>query len=144
MSAYMCSEKQLTVLAAYAVKHCPEAVPYRFRTSLDQDGFERTPGGYKRTISTVFGMLVSENLASLNARYGARDNEATFDEYVPDEKALKLTLPALHIIKLCHHYAYQSCEHDGWKGSDARKLIDAIESHAVHNLPGYVEAPWGI
>ena len=88
-------------------------------------------------------MLVSENLASLHCRY-PEDAKGDPEAYVLDEKALQTTLPALHMIKLCHHYAYQSCEHSGWQSSDARKLIDAIESHAVHNLPGYTDAPWGI
>jgi hypothetical protein len=48
------------------------------------------------------------------------------------------------MIKLCHHYAYQACEHDGWEASDARKLVDAIEAHAVRHLPGYDDAPWGV
>lgn len=135
MSAYMCSERQLTILAAYAVVHCHDAIPYSMRAS-ESDA---------RTMSRVFSMLVTENLASLAARYPAdTSGEATFDAYQLQRKAVTERLPALHIIKLCHHYAYQSCEHDGWKASHARKLIQAIEAHAVCNLPGYDDAPWGV
>lgn len=74
MSAYMCSERELTVLAAYAVKHCQHALSYETRREVDGN-FELERGGYDR---------------------------------------------------------------------DARKLIDAIEAHAVHSLPGYNDAPWGI
>ncbi len=145
MSAYMCSEKQLTVLAAYAVKHCLDSVPRRLRPALDNDGFEHKPGAYNRAIRCVFSMLVSENLASLASRYPEdTSGQATFDSYSVDDRMLREELPKVHIIKLCHHYAYQSCEHDGWRDSEARKLIDQVESHAVHNLPGYNEAPWGI
>lgn len=143
MSAYMCSERQLTILAAYAVKHCLDAVPYALRSDLDTDGFEHKRGARERVLARVFWMLAGENLASLAARYpGEAHGQAT--DYTPVDAARKETLPAVHMIKLCHHYAYQACEHDGWKASAARKLTGAIEAHAVHHLPGYDDAPWGL
>ncbi len=143
MSAYMCSERQLTILAAYAVKHCLDAVPGDLRRDLDSDGFERKAGERDRVLARVFWMLAGEKLASLAARYpGDAHGQAT--DYTPVEAARKETLPAVHMIKLCHHYAYQACEHHGWKESAACRLIRAIESHAVHNLPGYDDAPWGV
>jgi hypothetical protein len=148
MSAYMCSERQLTILAAYAVKHCAGDVPYALRTELEDGRFERRPGDYDRTVGNVFSMLVRENLASVNHRYPVRINspesEAMLADYKPHADGRRETLPALHIIKLCHHYAYQACEHPGWQDSDARKLVDAIEKHAVRCLPGYDAAPWGL
>jgi hypothetical protein len=142
MSAYMCSERELTVLAAYAVEHCLHAVPYEMKAS------ENTA----RTQARVFSMLVSENLASLGylcpARANSSEHEAIFDAYTFDKAALRspavVAMPALHIIKLCHHYAYQSCEHPGWEASAACKLVRAIEAHAVRDLPGYDAAPWGL
>jgi hypothetical protein len=144
MSAYMCSERQLTILAAYAVKHCQHALSYEMRREVDGN-FELAPGGYNRTIGRVFAMLVSENLASLAYRYPSdKSGEATFDAYKVDRKALDERLPAIQVIKLCHHYAYQACEHPGWKDSEACRLVKAIESHAVPTLPGYDDAPWGL
>lgn len=144
MSAYMCSRRQLTILAAYAVKHCQHALSYDMRREVD-GGFELYHGGYDRTIGRVFSMLVSENLASLNHRYPAdKTGEATSDDYAAEPKALTERLPALHIIKLCHNYAYQACEHTSWEASEACRLMKAIESHAVRQLPGYDDAPWGV
>jgi len=145
VSAYMCSERELTLLATYAVKHCLDAVPYRLRTLLERDGFERRTGDFERTVGNVFAMLTAANLASLSHRYPGDtiEHAATSDSYCPVFVRLS-DYPPLTVIKLCHHYAYQACEHDGWKDSDARKLVDTIESHAVHNLPGYDAAPWGI
>lgn len=142
MSAYMCSELELTVLAAYAVANCLDAVPYDMRAS----------GNTARTQSRVFSMLVSENLASLAARYPGeattKNNELCFDTFTFQTAALRSPrvagMPALHIIKLCHHYAYQACEHPGWETSAACKLVRAIEAHAVLDLPGYDAAPWGL
>jgi len=145
MSAYMCSERQLTILAAYAVKHCLEDVPYDLRTELERDGFERTRGGHDRTVARVLRMLARENLESLEYRYpSGTPVDDLAPGYEPVAAARKETLPALHMIKLCHHYAYQACEHPGWQDSAARKLVDAIEAHAVRRLPGYDDAPWGV
>lgn len=144
MSAYMCSERQLTILAAYAVKHTQHAIPYDMRNEVDGT-YELKPGGYDRTIRRVFSMLVSENLASLAYRYpDDTSGNATVDSYAVHSASIKADLPVLHIIKLCHNYEYQACEHPGWQDSTARKLVKAIETHAVPCLPGYDDAPWGL
>lgn len=148
MSAFMCSDRHLGILAAYAVAHVLEAVPYNLRSELERDGFEHKPGATYRTISRIASMLASENLKSLAYRY-PRDHHldaAAYDSIdIPRtiEADARMT-PALHIIKACHCYAYQACEHPGWQDSAARKLVDAIEADAVHRLPGYGAAPWGL
>lgn len=148
MSAFMCSDRHLGILAAYAVRNVLEAIPYDLRSELERDGFEHRPGATLRTISRVASMLASENLKSLAHRY-PRDHHldaASYDSFdIPAtiETEARLTLP-LTIIKACHCYAYQASEHPGWQDSAARKLVDAIEAHAVRRLPGYDDAPWGL
>lgn len=147
MSAFMCSDRHLGILAAYAVAHVLEAVPYGLRSELELDGFEHRRGATYRTISRVASMLMSENLRSLAHRY-PRDHHLDAEAYDAFElprtiEADARKLPRMHIVKACHCYAYQACEHPGWQASDARKLIDAIEAHAVRNLPGYADASWG-
>lgn len=149
MSAYLCSERELSVLAAYALRFTLDRIPAALTRDVEGDGFERRPGGWKRTHARVFSCLLSENLASLSYRYpdDKPSHAASFDTYAPIEAAERIAVmetPKLHIIKLCHHYAYQSCEHPGWKDSNAKRIIDAVEAHAVHHLPGYDAAPWGI
>jgi hypothetical protein len=146
MSAYMCSNRQLTVLAAYAIRHALDAVPYSLRHDEIDGGPECAPGAVNRSIGRVVAMLGGENLASLAYRYPDQPNEGEtlYNELELDRSALDERLPALTMIKLCHHYAYQSSEHPGWKHSDARKLVKAIEAHAVRSLPGYDAAPWGL
>jgi hypothetical protein len=48
------------------------------------------------------------------------------------------------LIKQCHCYEYQACEHPEWEGSAARKFVRRIEREAIRRLPGYEAAPWGI
>ncbi|HEY6728323.1 MAG TPA: hypothetical protein VI197_30140 [Polyangiaceae bacterium] len=148
MSAFVCSDTHLAVLASYAVRNCLEDVPYALRTELERDGFEHKPGGYMRTVARVASMLARENLLSIEDRYpgdhsGEHEAYETFTiSKVAETRAREL--PALTIIKACHCYAYQACEHPGWEASDARKLTNAIEAHAVRHLPGYDAAPWGL
>lgn len=40
-------------------------------------------------------------------------------------------------------YEYQSCEHPGWKTSEAKRFLDALTGACVRRLPGYDKAPWG-
>jgi hypothetical protein len=148
MSAFMCSDNHLAILASYAVRNCLEAVPYALRTEVERDGFELKPGGYMRTVARVASMLARENLLSIAHRYpgdhaGEQEAYASFD--VPHgTQARAAALPVIAIIKACHCYAYQSCEHGTWEGSQAHTLVQAIEAHAVRHLPGYDAAPWGL
>ena len=77
-------------------------------------------------------MLWKENQNSIYARYGCGDDYGnigditkksqlgSYVEYNPDQ-----------VILSCACYGYQSCEHDGWADSDAKKLIDAIKQEAI-------------
>ena len=72
MSAFMCSDRHLGILAAYAVAHVLEAVPYGLRSELERDGFEHRPGATYRTISRVASMLMSENPCHPGCSHPAR------------------------------------------------------------------------
>jgi len=48
----------------------------------------------------------------------------------------------VYALKAVCCYRYQSCEHPGWKGSEASRFCDALERVAVELLPGFSEAPW--
>lgn len=131
MSAFMCSNLHLSILAVYAVRHdldrCLEDLPDRKRQ-------ER-----------LFRLLARENLASLDARYPRSSHEAESEnaELVgPLQRNAEVS--PIQLIKLCHCYAYQACEHRAWQESEARKVVDDIVGHAVMHLPGYEEAKWGI
>lgn len=92
-------------------------------------------------VDEVYRVLATTNRDSLDARYPNDPGEALGKVCT---KTLTEQIPPLHIIKACHCYAYQSCEHTGWKGSRAESIVGRIESHAVHALPGYKDAPWGL
>ncbi len=92
--------------------------------------------------------LLHENFLSVNYRY-REDEETTvytfkpiYDGYV--EVGKKRLLKPIDIIKLCHCLEYQSCEHPSWQQSFAKDFLDRVVSAALHELPGYDTAPWGL
>lgn len=125
MSAFMCSDRHLTVLAAYAVRH-----------ELD----DALPGTPAQRLQGAFSLLERANVASLDGRYPGESDGAFLGKLVrPDEPVEPIVL-----IKACHCYAYQACNSREWHESRAKVLCDRIEAHAVRHLPGYDEAPWGV
>lgn len=134
MSAWLCSDLHLSVLAIYTVAS---------RLDLIGESDEKLAVRERR----VFCALKRENLASLAARYPSdRHCDEPEETWRLDERARfkARELSKVAIIKLCHCYAYQACEHRDWADSLAKKQVDAIEAHAVQHLPGYDDAPWGI
>ena len=83
--------------------------------------------------------LLAENRASVNHRYNEDEFEApyTLTRYAGPFNPVA-------IIKAIHCYRYQSCEHPGWKASEAHDLCEALESRMIHELPGYDAAPWEV
>lgn len=45
-------------------------------------------------------------------------------------------------LKLLDCLEYQSCEHPGWRDSDARAFCEALRRQMIACLAGYDEAPW--
>jgi len=92
----------------------------------------------KKECDFIGNELTKENYKSVNYRYSEDDKAPKYSyEYNGGWKPIE-------IIKSCHCYGYQSCEHDGWKDSISHSFINALKESLIHELPGYDEAPWGI
>lgn len=88
----------------------------------------------------VFGqILTNENYRSVNYRY----SENTPIEIYRHRLGEKILDPVT-ILKACDCYDYQSCETSDYPKTDAAMLINNIRFAAIHCLPGYDEAPWGL
>lgn len=95
-------------------------------------------------------MLWDENRKSIDYRY---PDCAGNDENCPGEVGEDFRyqhsgrcwskMDAVQVIKACHCYRYQSCEHPGWERSLAASFIEVLIAAAVHSLPGYDAAEWG-
>jgi len=96
----------------------------------------------------VARILYDENVKSVAHRY---PNDAP-DELPGSTGTVPLfrstnphrAYPAITILKALDCLEYQSCEHPGWEDSLARFIVDQLRKAAIHNLPGYNDAPWGI
>ena len=124
MSAFMCSDAHISALVNAAVEY-EIGLPVN---AADPDA--------------QFRMLVTENVKSLEARYGKP--AALEDAPGPHRFTRGPALPALYVMKLAQSYRYQSCEHDGWETSKAKRWIANLISGLIYELPGYDAAPWSI
>lgn len=86
----------------------------------------------------VGSMLLAENARSVNHRYSEDELEPVYEfSRVPRSQ-----YDAVTVLKAVSCYEYQSCEHEGWQGSDAQRFCDALRHAAIAKLPGYSDAPW--
>jgi hypothetical protein len=51
---------------------------------------------------------------------------------------------AIQVLKALSCYEYQSCEHPGWKDSDAFNFCAGLKDRAISALPGYDDARWEV
>ena len=131
MSAFLCTDYHFNTLAAYAANQ------------------ERRIGWSGHTNPQITATLLKkENVRSLHHRYPDdpwwRDTDAEFEAAIIFDSSIQYPDDPATILKACDCYDYQSCETDDYRQSEAAKLIDGIRSYAIHNLPGYDDAPWGL
>ena len=87
-------------------------------------------------------MLLRENYVSVNHRYDENPT-AMLDEPYAYSRVHKKIDP-VQVLKAIECLEYQSCEHPGWKTSEARTFLKSLEAKAISQLQGYDEADWDI
>lgn len=93
----------------------------------------------RETAGRVGAVLLAENRRSVDHRYDEGEWEEPYlFEPVPGWPDPVIVLSAI----AC--YEYQSCEHPGWRTSEAHAFCQALQARAIRLLPGYDEAPWEI
>lgn len=148
MSAFVLAREHIAFLVNAAFRRRQgETLYYHW----DGGGHQCQPGDSDAAVR-IAQVLWAENVASVAHRYSGdarsklpgmvRDAEAGFEygRHEWDHREPNW----VQVLKACDCYAYQSCEHPGWDGSEARAIIEAIRSMAIHALPGYYEAAWEI
>ena len=118
MSAFLCSNYHITVLATYAQ-----------RTNSFHNG---------ESIEAIGHILHTANLQSVNYRY----QEHSTTTFTVDRRALVCRVFAIQIIKAARCLNYQSCEHPDYENSQACRILRDIIADAMCELPGYDEAQW--
>lgn len=128
MSAYVVNQNHISAIVRWACRN-NVSVYYSNPTRSLKAGQEQE----------MAEILLAENVKSVNYRY----NETAEPEAIVYD-AFATILKPVEVIKACQCLEYQSCEHDGWDDSVAKKILDTITDAAIRNLPGYDAAPWEI
>lgn len=104
------------------------------------------------TADEVGRMLWTENVRSVTYRYpddtpstrpgpASEDIDAEAEMYVYTDPGYVPTVVEACSAICC--FEYQSCEHPGWRKSEALRFCDALRHSLMHALPGWEKAPWG-
>lgn len=152
MSAYLCSKSHFVYLvaAATSARILRNYGPLSWNKYGDEDRATLPQGDFERS-AEVANMLVRENLASLAYRYPEDKTSATlpgpnesFSITERDfENAGGIEIDPVQLLKSIKCLEYQSCEHPGWKTSEAHAFCKRLESAAINSLTGYSKAVWG-
>ena len=94
------------------------------------------------TADHVGQMLIRENHLSVNFRYDERPTVTLEDPYRFNMRLRPID--PVQVLKALNCYEYQSCEHPGWKTSEAKAFCDALRHSTIHRLPGYDDAEWEV
>lgn len=94
-------------------------------------------------------MLWDENLKSIHARYpDTIGNPPNMPGPIGEDfKYIHQTVSRIdpvQVLKAIQCLEYQSCEHEGWKQSRAKQVLDGLMHHTIDKLPGYDKAQWEI
>lgn len=129
MSAWLCSENHIGMLAAYLARR-------------GQGGNELINA---REIARVFA---TANLRSLMVRYGDDATCEIFVENCKDRAEYYVfnlpERPPVFWIKQANCLDYQCCEPDDWLEQRAYRYGRQIVENAIRDLPGYDSEPWGV
>ena len=161
MSAWICSPLHIKALAIFATnltghvfgRHTKTADGEWIKTQVKEFplvylDFEEAQDLSDAT--TVARILMTENIKSVCHRYDEEEAKYYWQELNVDVSPAdkthfpKLRLTPIQLIKLIHCLNYQSCDHDEWDATLARKILATLEDHLIRTMPGYEEAPWGI
>lgn len=113
--------------------------------------------------TSIGAMLWAENFKSVNHRYDEGDPVPEYKYREPPIKvpksmvdAEKVEVSAPVVFKAIRCLEYQSCEHDGWKTSDAKQTCADLKCALYPNIArdrvldeefapeGWDDAPWAI
>ena len=148
MSAYVVDREHIV----YMVEAATSLAISRYGASWYHNGEHHQLGrGDYEEMVRVANMLWRENVVSVQYRYDDCD-PASLPEIIDEDYTITLHdfrssfmqgFDPVQVIKSCHCYIYQTCEHPWWKESEVYAFIKSLEGHAMRSLPGYDDAEWG-
>ena len=157
MSAFMCSDKHIAILAQFAAfdpeqPDTPRLCPGDLYDKAIGTDFPRTSDKHNcsplEAVNYFAAVLYETNEIAMQHRYGdaPEENPPQFTEAptIADIKEFYKHVSLGQIAKLAASYAYQACEHEDWCNTKACHLIAHINECLVRALPGYETADWSV
>lgn len=142
MSAYIVTKEHIQYLIA-AMQSRRICQSYGFSYWNGQDRIAVRAGDYAQC-AAIGTLLWQENVKSVNARYQDQSDAGRYTLSASEAShTIWQEIDPVQVIKACHCLEYQSCEHDGWETSDAKRILDTLIKCACHALSGYDQAEWG-
>lgn len=96
----------------------------------------------------VGAALLRENIASVSFRYESHrgDLPGPIPSPAPEDYEYRpfLSVTTAQVLKALDCYEYQSCEHQGWNDSEARRFCDVLRRRYAATVPGYEDALWEV
>lgn len=145
MSAYIVPKHHILFLVESAVSIDPRSTFAWYHGNE----WHTIRAGEHEALADAANMLWRENIRSVSFRYPG-ESSATLPGSIgsgfviePSDFWNWTQFDLVQVIKACHCYSYQTCEHPLWHGSEAKAFIDALIVRACHCLKGYDSAIWG-
>lgn len=131
MPAFTLQSEHISVMLQAAAPKCPgdDCASYYWR------GKSHYFHGRNQEVGQI---LMDENSRSVNCCFEENNDLSSYCHIS------LLPFSMIEIIKACHSYIYQSNQTLHWKESEACAIVRALETRAIHNLPGYEAASWEI
>lgn len=149
MSAFIVDDGHIDVLVSAAFFAGPHPIPLQIRyiggeTRDEKVGIYITcenghPQKLEWTRSQLGQLLVNENYNSVNFRYNQKEQPHPYSYQKP-----KCQRSPVEVIKLVHGYEYQTCEHEGWRGSAAYQVCETLVRQSCHKLATYNNSDWTV
>jgi hypothetical protein len=161
MSAYIVDKTHVDILVKLGLEG-PRGLPvspgnawsrlHWYELDPSDDDFDWKTGSRQLELMSadaVGQMLVCENVLSIRARYPDVDEGGTApgpcDEYWREPYTYadpRYRPTAVEGLQALACFEYQSCEHDEWRTSEARRFCEALRHSLIQRLPGMNDAPW--
>lgn len=155
MSAFMCSDKHIAILAQFAAFDPERSDTLRIHPGCLYDkaiGIAFASDKYRcsplEAVNYFAAVLYETNEIAMQHRYGdaPKENPPQFTEAptITDIKEFYKHVSLGQIAKLAASYAYQACEHEDWCNTKAYHLIARINECLVRAHPDYETADWRV
>lgn len=150
MSAYVVDRQHIMYLVkAAASRQLNHGSDFRWTHNGKTHKLSGLVDGQEEEIR-IANILWRENVKSVMYRYPDDTEDSlpgpigeTYWITIDDLNMLWTVLKPVQVIKSCHCYAYQSCEHEEWETSEAKAFVDRLIARETRRIPGYDDCQWG-